>query len=397
MTAYSASKLIQCIDRDRLVTLLRDLVAIPSVNPFDQPVSEEARELEIANFYEEKMQEIGMLTSRRDVVEGRPNVFGRIKGKGDGPCIMMAGHLDTVGVVDYDNPFDPKIKNDRVYGRGSCDMKAGLAVFLEVAGILSREGIELEGDLLIAGIADEEHQMIGSREIRANGPIPDFAIVGEPTELEVSRAHKGQLCMHIHTHGKACHSSIPENGVNAIQHMSKILEALGDYNEELRARPAHPTFGHGSFSPGVIKGGDIASSVPDSCTLEVDRRLLSGESVQQVVSEYRKRVDPLAAKIDNFHYEISEPTLYAEPLDTSADSPIVQKITAAYLDTLQVASKLPVFTGSTDAPNLMAPAVICGPGSVKQAHTLDEYVEIPQLTQAAAIYLRTILAMQHSG
>ena len=397
MPAYPVSQLLDCIDRQRLVTILQELIAIPSVNPFDEPASEDARELEVADFYEEKMQEIGMLTSRRDVVEGRPNVFGRIKGKGNGPCIMMAGHLDTVGVVGYDNPFDPVVKTERVYGRGSCDMKAGLAVFLEVAGIISREGIELEGDLLIAGIADEEHQMIGSREIRVNGPIPDFAIVGEPTELEVSRAHKGQLCMHIHTHGKACHSSIPENGVNAIQHMSKVLEALDDYNAELRSRPAHPTFGHGSFSPGVIRGGEIASSVPDSCSLEIDRRLLSGESVEQVVSEYRKRVDPLSAQIAGFRYDISEPTLHAEPLDTSADSPIVQKITSAYFDTLNVASELPVFTGSTDAPNLLAPAVICGPGSVKQAHTLDEYVEIPQLTQAAAIYLRTILAMQQSG
>jgi len=396
MTNTTVNHILKSIDQHRVIELLREMIAIPSVNPFDEPTSDHARELEIANYYEQKMQDIGMLTSRRDVTEGRPNIFGRIKGKGNGPCIMLAGHLDTVGVIGYDAPFDPVIRQQRVYGRGACDMKAGLAAFLEIATVILQKEIELDGDLIIAGIADEEHQMIGSREIRKNGPIPDFAIVGEPTELEVSRAHKGQLCMHIRTHGKACHSSIPEQGVNAIQHMSKVLEALSDYNSELRSRTAHPTFGHSSFSPGVIKGGDIVSSVPDSCELEVDRRLISGETIDQVVSEYRQRIDPLMSQLPDFRYEISEPTLHGEPLDTPEDSAIVETITAAYQETTQRTSTLPVFTGSTDAPNLLSPAVICGPGSVEQAHTLDEYVELDQVTKAAEIYLRTVLAMQSS-
>lgn len=391
---YPLQALMKQVDQDATVELLRALIAIPSVNPFDDPAAKDTRELEIADYYQATMDDLGLLTSRRDVIEGRPNIFGRIKGRGDGPCIMLAGHLDTVGVVGYQDPFDPVIKGGRVYGRGSCDMKAGLAAFIEVARTLLHNDIELAGDLLIAGIADEEHHMIGSREIRQNGPIPDFAIVGEPTELEVCHAHKGQLCMHIRTYGKACHSSVPELGINAIANMSKAIEAFEDYNDELKARPAHPVCGHGRFSPGVIRGGDIASSVPDFCELEVDRRTIVGESLDDVVSEYRQRLDPLAAQIPGFRYDIGPATINNDALDTPEDSPIVEQATEAFRQTLGRAPALAPFSGGTDAPNLLCPAVICGPGSIQQAHTLDEFVEIDQLTQAVKIYLRSILALQ---
>ncbi|MEJ2177125.1 MAG: M20 family metallopeptidase [Gammaproteobacteria bacterium] len=391
---YPLQALMKQVDQDATVELLRALIAIPSVNPFDDPAAKDTRELEIADYYQATMDDLGLLTSRRDVIEGRPNIFGRIKGRGDGPCIMLAGHLDTVGVVGYHDPFDPVIKRGRVYGRGSCDMKAGLAAFIEVARTLLHNDIELAGDLLIAGIADEEHHMIGSREIRQNGPIPDFAIVGEPTELEVCHAHKGQLCMHIRTYGKACHSSVPELGINAIANMSKAIEAFEDYNDELKARPAHPVCGHGRFSPGVIRGGDIASSVPDFCELEVDRRTIVGESLDDVVSEYRQRLDPLAAQIPGFRYDIGPATINNDALDTPEDSPIVEQATEAFRQTLGRAPALAPFSGGTDAPNLLCPAVICGPGSIQQAHTLDEFVEIDQLTQAVKIYLRSILALQ---
>jgi acetylornithine deacetylase len=393
-SSYPLQALLKQVDQESIIELLREMIAIPSVNPFDEPANEDCRELEIADYYQSRMDHLGLLTSRRDVVSGRPNIFGRIKGNGAGPCVMLAGHLDTVGVTGYSNPFDPVIRNKRVYGRGSCDMKAGLAAFIEVARIIIQNDIELAGDLLIAGIADEEHHMIGSKEIRQNGPIPDFAIVGEPTELEVCHAHKGQLCMHIRTHGRACHSSMPELGINAITHMSKVIAAFEGYNDELRSRPAHPVCGHGRFSPGVIRGGDIASSVPDYCELEVDRRMLVGESTESVVSEYRNRIESLTSSVPGFNYEIGPATIEISALDTPLESPIVEQSAQAFSDTVGRATELAPFAGATDAPNLLCPAVICGPGSIQQAHTLDEFVEIDQVTDAAKIYLRTVLAMQ---
>ncbi len=393
LSEQQISDLTSQVDESRLVNDLATMVAIPSVNPFDNPVSESCRELEFANCYEIFMKDAGLSTSRRNVVDGRPNVFGRRSGDGSGPCVMLAGHMDTVGIDGYDQPFDPRIENRRVYGRGSCDMKAALAAYIEVARILDVNKIALKGDLVIAGVADEEHQMLGSKEISANGPIPDFAIVGEPTELKVCHAHKGQLCMHIKTFGKASHSSVPELGINAINHMADVLKAFETYGEELKSREPHPVCGHGRFNPGVIKGGTISSSVPDYCELEVDRRVLVGESNETVTEEYRQVLDALSKTIPDFEYELGSPTIDNAALDTPVESIIVSSIADAYKAILNNPADVGAFTAATDAPNFLCPAVICGPGSINQAHTLDEYVSIDELSAAARIYLHAVLQL----
>jgi acetylornithine deacetylase len=393
LTPEIIDDLVNQVDESLLVKNLATMVSVPSVNPFDDPASVLCRELEFANIYEAYLTDCNMETIRRDVAEGRPNVFGRIRGTGSGPCVMLAGHMDTVGVDGYDDPFDPVVKNRRVYGRGSCDMKAALAAYIEVARIIQGSKLEMSGDLLIAGVVDEEHQMLGSKDVSVNGPIPDFAIVGEPTELKVCHAHKGQLCMHIKTFGRAAHSSVPESGINAIQHMASVIQALESYSKELQSRPADPVCGHGRVNPGVIQGGTISSSVPDYCELEVDRRILAGESLESVVDEYRKILGPLEKSIPEFKYEIGEPTMNNAALNTPADSRVVSAIADAFETTQGYPAHVGDFSASTDAPHFLCPAVICGPGSIRQAHTLDEYVEIDQLTAAARIYLRTVLQL----
>jgi len=393
LTPELINSLVNQVDESLLVTNLATMVAVPSVNPFDDPASASCRELEFANVFEAFLQDSRMETSRREVADGRPNVFGRLRGTGSGPCVMLAGHMDTVGVDGYDDPFNPIVKNGRLYGRGSCDMKAALAAYIEVARIIQQANIEISGDLIIAGVADEEHQMLGSKEISVNGPIPDFAIVGEPTELKVCHAHKGQLCMHIKTFGKASHSSVPELGVNAIQHMANVIKAFETFGNELQSRTPDPVCGHGRVNPGVIKGGTISSSIPDYCELEVDRRILAGESLESVVDEYRQILEPLEKSIPDFQYEIGEPTMNNAALNTPADSKVVSAIADAFESIQGHPADVGDFTASTDAPNLLCPAVICGPGSIRQAHTLNEYVEIDQLTAAARIYLRTVLQL----
>ena len=398
------SQLVNEIDETKLVASLGEMVATPSVNPFDDDASESCRELEFANLYENHLAELGLITNRRDVVAGRPNVFGRISGKvskndsdnhsaTDKRCVMLAGHMDTVGVEGYDDPFNPVVKDGRLYGRGSCDMKAALAAYIEVVRILQTHKIPLAGDLIIAGVADEEHMMTGSKEISQNGPIPDFAIVGEPTELKVCHAHKGQLCMHIKTYGKACHSSVPEQGSNAINAMADVIKGFEKYAGDLATRPAHPVCGHGRVNPGVIKGGTISSAVPDYCELEVDRRFLPGEDRHSIQSEYQSIMDEISANNPDFKYEIGPSTLDNAALDTPKDSEVVSTIARAFEDESGKPANIGVFPASTDAPHFLCPAVICGPGSINQAHTLDEYVAIKELTAAARIYLRTILNM----
>jgi acetylornithine deacetylase/succinyl-diaminopimelate desuccinylase-like protein len=210
------------VDREALINDLANMIRIPSVNRFGEDDHLHPAEAAMANYFEKRLTELGLETSSRDISSGRRNVWGRLKGSGNGPTVLLAGHLDTVGVTGYDNAFEPKLKDGRIFGRGSCDMKAGFAAYLEVARILINSGKELSGDLIITGVVDEEHAMTGSQDFGINGPHVDYATVAEPTSLAICPAHKGQICMTIKTYGLAAHSSVPENGTNAIYHMAEF-------------------------------------------------------------------------------------------------------------------------------------------------------------------------------
>ena len=394
---HNLAQLVDEVDESRLLTNLATMVATPSVNPFGGNVTKGYRELEFADLYQDQMASLGLQTSRREVVVGRPNVFGRIIGherkSEHKKCVMLAGHIDTVGVEGYPDPFNPMIRHGRLYGRGSCDMKAALAAYIEVAHILQNHDIRLKGDLIVAGVVDEESGMIGSKDISENGPIPELAIVGEPTELKVCHTHKGQLCMHIKTFGKACHSSVPETGINAISLMADVIKGIERYANDLANRPGHPVCGQARVNPGVIKGGSISSAVPDYCELEVDRRFLPGETPAAIIAEYRDILDNISRQNPDFRYEIGKPTVDNAALDTPVESEVVSTIAAAFEAIQGRPADIGVFPAATDAPHFLCPAVICGPGSIYQAHTLDEYVAIDELTASARIYLRTVLQL----
>lgn len=346
------------------------------------------REQEIADYYLGEMAGLGLAVSSREAAPGRPNVFGEHAGRHKGPALMLCGHLDTVPTDGYDDPFNPIERDGRIYGRGSCDMKAGLACYLEVVRVLREADVMLDGSLLLCGVADEEWQMAGSREIGLNGPRVDHCIIGEPSDLAVCPAHKGQYGLFIRTFGKAVHSSIPEKGENAIERMARVINAMADYNEELAAREPHPLCGHGRYSPGVIRGGELASAVPDFCELEIDRRLLPTDSADDVRRDIERRLDPLRESDPGFRYELSEPSWDIPANDLSVEAPVVQSLLRSTAEWAGRQAQPQAFPGSTDAPNLKSPSVICGPGSLSQAHSLNEFVEIEQLERATRMYLR---------
>ena len=379
------------VDPERVARDLSELIAIPSVNPFDDAPSPGYREEELAEAYLTRMRAIGMETGRADVVAGRPNVWGRLKGKGQGPVVMLAGHMDTVGTDGYPDAFSGRIEGGLIHGRGACDMKAALAAFLEVARVVKACGIDLAGDLLLVGLCDEEHMMLGSKDFGRSGPKADFAIVGEPTNLRICPAHSGQRTFFIRSFGTAVHSSRPERGENAIVRMARIINALDGYGGDLEQARHHPLCGYGRFSPGVIRGGTISSAVPDFCELEVDRRFLPGETTGQIVEELRARIDPLAAANPGFRYEIAGPALDVAALDTPVDSPLVRSLVNASAHLFGAAPEMSAFPGGTDAPNLGCPAVVCGPGDLAQAHTLNEYVEVRQVVDAVHLYIHTLM------
>lgn len=198
------------IDQNRVVKTLGELVAIPSVNPFDAEPKKGYREKEIAEYYSEMMHQLGLDVQYDEIQPGRANVFGYWKGGGDKGTLMLAGHLDTVDTEGYGSAFDIKVDNGKIYGRGTCDMKAALAAYLEVVHLLKDADITLNGSLIVGGVADEEYQMIGSKYVGANGPHADYGIIGEPSDLEICPANKGQLGTFIQTRGRSVHSSVPE-------------------------------------------------------------------------------------------------------------------------------------------------------------------------------------------
>ncbi|MFT4727293.1 MAG: acetylornithine deacetylase/succinyl-diaminopimelate desuccinylase family protein [Granulosicoccus sp.] len=382
------------VDETRLVDDLVAMVRIPSVNTFGLAQQDVPAEEGMAVYFEKRLCELGLPVQSHDVENGRRNVWGTLKGTGHGPTILLAGHFDTVGIIAYDDPFSGDVKNGNVYGRGSCDMKAGLAAYLEVVRLLQQSDQPLLGDLVIAGIVDEEHAMIGSAEFGRTGPRVDYAIVAEPSGLNISAAHKGQVCLSITTKGKSVHSSMPQLGINAIYHMNAVITELQQYAKELELRPAHPVCGNPSFSLGVINGGQNASSVPDFCEITIDRRTIPGESYESVMAELNAILEKVSSQTPEFHYAFSEPTLNVPPLSTSMESDVFKSVFAACEDVLGRAPEVTPFPGSTDAPNFGVPAVICGAGALAQAHSLNEYVPVAEMVSAVKIYFQAIQSMQ---
>ncbi len=376
------------IDRDRLVERLVEMVRIPSVNPLGADVGPGEGESAMADYLAGHLDRLGFVTETHEVAPGRPNVVARSPG-GDGTVLALVGHLDTVGVNGYDDPFSGEIRDGRVHGRGACDMKAALAAFLEVATVLHSSDCSLDGRLMVLGLADEEYGMLGSRACARSDVAPDCAIVGEPTSLRICGAHLGQYAFPVRTFGRAAHSSVAETGVNAIEHMVRVLAVIDECQADLDSAPPHPLCGTGRISPTVIRGGDMVAIVPDLCELEVDRRLLPGESSDDVRADLERRLDRLCDSVSDFAYEIGAPLVDCAPLDTPVDSTVVGAARRAAGDRGLLAD-VSAFPAATDAPNLGVPAVVWGPGALAHAHTLDELVEIDEVVEAAHLYLAVV-------
>ena len=379
------------VDQAFLTARLKDMVAIKSENPFDEAPRPGYREKEMGEYLADHMAELGMEVTVKEVLPDRPNVFGFLAGEGPGPRLMLAGHMDTARTDGYEDAYRVEEKQGRVYGRGACDMKAGLAAYLEIARLLKASGKKLKGHLIIAGIADEEYQMHGSQDVGRNGPLADQGIIGEPTDLSVCPANKGRVSTFIRTFGRAAHSSVPEEGENAIIRMASVIRAFADYNATLLTQAPHPLCGHGRFNPGVIKGGVQVNMVPDTCALEVDRRTLPGESKEQVYAEFQRRLDELKAEDPGFRYEITEPSWLIPPNDIAIEEPVVQSLLGAYRQVCGRSTEATAFVAGSDAPHMGFPTVVCGPGSINQAHSTCEFVAVEQLVDAARMYLWTVL------
>ena len=381
------------INEGNLNQTLAEMVSIASVNPFGESAREGYRELELATYLLEKFEALGLEVGSFEVAPGRPNIWGTLKGVGTAPSLVLAAHMDTVGVENYNNAFEPIIKGEKLYGRGSCDMKAAFAAYLELVRLLIENKVELDGDLHLVGLVDEEYKMIGSQAYPEHGPKADFGIIGEPTELEICPAHRGQLGFLITSHGKAAHSSRKELGRNAIRRMMPVLDMLEAFDQNLQRREPHSLCGYASVSPNVIRGGTVASIVPDECTLEVDIRQLPHTPSREIKNELNKRLVELEKTLPDAKFELTGPTWDIVGLEVDTNSPVITALSQSYERLFGKVPALQAFPAATDAPYMGFPTIICGPGSLKQAHSTNEFVELSQLRDATKLYLGCLLAL----
>jgi acetylornithine deacetylase len=244
---------------DPAIRLLRDLVAINSVNPTLVPGA--PGEAEIAGAIAAEMRRLGLDVETQQVAPGRPNTIGVLEGRNAGSTLMFCGHVDTVGVAGMTDPFTPVEKDGRLHGRGAQDMKGGVAAMIDAVRVIADQGGLQSGRLILAAVVDEEHSSIGADAVAAEWSA-DGAVVTEPTDLEIAVGHKGFAWVEVEVHGKAAHGSRPEEGEDAILRMGRVLKHLEALDRDLQKRMPHPRLGTGSLHASFIEGGGELTTIP---------------------------------------------------------------------------------------------------------------------------------------
>ena len=268
------------------VSLLRDLIRIPSVNP-RLAVEEAHGEQEVAVFAAEWLKARGVRAWLDEVAPGRPNAVGEA-GDADGRALILCAHLDTVGTAGMTiPPFDPRVEEGRVYGRGSYDMKGGVAAVMCAAAALARE--RLRGRILVALVADEEYASEGAERFVRNHTA-DGCILTEGSEGKLILAHKGFVWADVVTRGRAAHGSRWDLGVSAIGRMGRIIAALEEFDYRTLRRRVHPLVGPASMHCSLIEGGVGVSTYAPECRMQVERRTLPGETPEQAIDEIERIV-----------------------------------------------------------------------------------------------------------
>jgi acetylornithine deacetylase len=364
--------------------LLADLVAIDSVNPALVPGA--AGEAEIAAYVAAWLGDRGLEVTVIDDPPGRPSVVGVARGTGGGAALMLNGHIDTVGVAGMAAPHAPAIRDGRLYGRGSFDMKGGVAACM-LAGAAA-VGAGLRGDVIVTAVADEEHSSVGVQAVLRRFSA-DACVVTEPTHLRACVAHKGFVWAELETRGKAAHGSRPDLGVDAIAGMGPVLTGIGELQARLDALP-HPLLGPASLHASLIDGGQELSSYPERCVLEVERRTLPGERPADVEHELEALLTRARTADPRLVTELRLGVV-REPFEVDPQAAIVELLLGAGQAVLGAAPEIVGDSPWMDAAFTAAagiPTVVFGPGGAG-AHAVEEYGDIASVQHCADVLLET--------
>ena len=372
----------------QVVKLLRDLIALPSVNnAFLPPGDPHAGEELVADYLKNRARKAGLEIETQATNSGRDNLIVRLKPLGQATHrIILAPHMDTVG-GDLDKIFRPTKKGERLHGRGACDTKGSVAVMFHAMEHLAKRHRPANTEIVFIGFVDEECNQTGSRAFSKLKLKANLVLVGEPTRCRVVTAHKGDLWLRLSSIGKAAHGARPELGRNAVHTMAKCIDTIEtEYAQNLWKR-RHPVLGHPTINTGIVRGGSQPNIVPDVCEADLDRRTLPGESfttISREIGEVLKKRG-LKARLTNVKG-------YTCPaMETDPTLPMVQQL----MRTVRQTKPLGV-DYYCDAANIAAtgvPAIVWGPGDIAQAHTADEWISIRQIERGMDVLTRFLLSL----
>ncbi len=372
------------IRSEDIVRLTQELVRIPSPNP-------PGLEAEVSDFLASKMKAIGFKVQSHEVSPGRPNVVGHMTFGSGGKRLMFNGHLDVVPPGDRSlwdgDPYSGILKEGRIYGRGTSDMKGGIASIMVAAKALADSSSDLQGDLIFSGVVDEESNGSGSKRIAEDGYKADMVVIGEPTDKKICIAHKGNMWLEITTQGIAEHSSQVRVGksANAVYRMTKIVSLIEEMLPDLQ-EIQDDLVGNPTITVGLIEGGTKPNIVPDACRIVVDRRLLPAEDPKRVLEDLKARI--LAAIMPEFDAAFKI-LIAREGAQISIDEEIVKIASKSIKEALKISPEIGGLGATTDMSFFVRagiPTIIYGPGSIKQAHVANEFIDVHELTSAAKVY-----------
>lgn len=385
-----------------IIECLSGLVATASVNPMGRSVSGPPFfENRLTDHLEKTFRRIGLGVQRQPVAPNRENLIARLDGdpltESGGRVLLLDAHQDTVPVEGMTiEPFEPVVRDGRLFGRGACDTKGGMAAMLAAVARLAEQRPAGMPTIVISCTVNEEYGFTGAEAVaglfggRDSALVPrrpDAAVIAEPTGLDVVVAHKGVIRWRCHTEGRACHSAVPEAGENAIYRMAPVLSEIEHYaHAVLSGGTSHPLCGRATLSVGTIQGGISVNTVPDRCSIEIDRRLPPGERPEDARRELIEFLAATAAVDSPLQHD--PPYMQGPALSDAANGQLAERLSETVCDVSGGCRQLgvPYATNAAFYSAAGVPSVVFGPGLLEQAHTEDEWISLDQLHQAAEIY-----------
>jgi acetylornithine deacetylase/succinyl-diaminopimelate desuccinylase family protein len=385
------NSIIKKIRKKKILDEVKELVSIPShFNVYGQ-------EEKISEYIYSKFKKNDFKVDLQEVEAGRNNVIVKIAGEDNdskkGKSLALIAHMDTVppGIAMV-KPYNTSIINGKIYGRGVADMKGAVGAMMQALFIIKECGVNLKSDLYFIGVVGEETGGVGTNYLIKKGFRPDFAVIGEPTNLNICTSHKGDFELCITIKGKSAHGSIPERGANAILAMAEFIVKVKEHLiPEIKKRIQENT-GFPTINFGLIQGGNKVNIVADTCKLEIDRRWIISESIPQIICEFRNILDQICKEDSLLSYEITSMLpidSYFGPFTISQNHELVVRTKKSLSNMGYIINNISI-NAWTDAATLMKaeiPTIILGPGDIEQAHTDEEWVEVQQIIKAVIFYL----------